>query len=45
MPFEPKQQVELDPPKDDIISLDYLSKCDGEDCATLSVAPVKRIFR
>jgi hypothetical protein len=27
--FEPKQKVELDPPKDDSISLDYLSKCDG----------------
>jgi hypothetical protein len=27
--FEPKQKVELDPPKDDPISLDYLSKCDG----------------
>ena len=30
MSFEPKTKVELDPPKDDIISLDYLSKCDGE---------------
>lgn len=29
MSFEPKQKVELDPPKDDVISLDYLSKCDG----------------
>jgi membrane-associated progesterone receptor component len=27
--FEPKQKVELDPPKDDAINLDYLSKCDG----------------
>ncbi|KAH0368952.1 cytochrome b5, partial [Aureobasidium melanogenum] len=27
--FEPKHKVELDPPKDDPISLDYLSKCDG----------------
>jgi hypothetical protein len=27
--FEPKVKVDLDPPKDDIISLDYLSKCDG----------------
>ncbi|THY61742.1 hypothetical protein D6C99_01147 [Aureobasidium pullulans] len=27
--FEPKQKVDLDPPKDDPISLDYLSKCDG----------------
>lgn len=29
MSFEPKQKVELDPPKDDLISKDYLSKCDG----------------
>ena len=32
MSFEPKQKVELDPPKDDAISLDYLSKCDGALC-------------
>lgn len=30
MSFEPKQKVDLDPPKDDIITLEYLSKCDGE---------------
>ncbi|KAK8196583.1 hypothetical protein M8818_006748 [Zalaria obscura] len=29
MPFEPKTPVQLDPPKDDPISLEYLSKCDG----------------
>ncbi|GAB1727011.1 hypothetical protein NU195Hw_g3864t1 [Hortaea werneckii] len=29
MSFEPKHKVELDPPKDDVISVDYLSKCDG----------------
>lgn len=29
MSFEPKQKVELDPPKDDPISLEYLAKCDG----------------
>ncbi|KAK4560409.1 hypothetical protein LTR86_005605 [Recurvomyces mirabilis] len=28
MSFEPKYKVELDPPKDDVISLDYLGKCD-----------------
>ena len=28
--FEPKKPVQLDPPKDDPISLEYLSKCDGE---------------
>ncbi len=29
MSFEPKQKVDLDPPKDDVISQEYLSKCDG----------------
>ena len=29
MSFEPKYKVNLDPPKDDPISLDYLAKCDG----------------
>lgn len=27
--FEPKKPVQLDPPKDDPITLDYLVKCDG----------------
>jgi hypothetical protein len=27
--FEPKVPVELDPPKDDPISLEELAKCDG----------------
>ena len=27
--FAPKQPVELAPPKDDVITSDYLSKCDG----------------
>ncbi|WPG99666.1 Hypothetical protein R9X50_00248500 [Acrodontium crateriforme] len=31
MPFEPKQKVDLDPPKDDIIGLDFLAKCDGKN--------------
>merc|ERR1712183_691881 len=31
MSFEPKTKIELDPPKDDIISLEYLSKCDGNN--------------
>ena len=30
MSFEPKQKVELDLPKDDVISTEYLSKCDGK---------------
>lgn len=29
MSFEPKHKVDLNPPKDDAISTDYLSKCDG----------------
>jgi membrane-associated progesterone receptor component len=28
--FEPKQAVQLDPPKDDPITEEYLSKCNGE---------------
>ncbi|KAK6358955.1 hypothetical protein TWF696_000127 [Orbilia brochopaga] len=27
--FEPKEPVNLDPPKDDIITKEHLSKCDG----------------
>ena len=27
--FAPKQPVDLAPPKDDVITRDYLSKCDG----------------
>ncbi|OJD35528.1 progesterone binding protein [Diplodia corticola] len=27
--FEPKNPVQLDPPKDDPIALDHLAKCDG----------------
>lgn len=34
--FEPKTPVNLDPPKDDPISLDYLEKCNGE-CLTISL--------
>ena len=30
MSFEPKYKVNLDPPKDDEISQEYLAKCDGE---------------
>lgn len=39
MSFEPKQKVELDPPKEDTISIDYLSKCDGECVAELKRQP------
>ena len=27
--FEPKQKVELDPPKDDLITIEELSQCNG----------------
>jgi len=37
MSFEPKTKVELDPPKDDPISLEYLSKCDGQNLLSLHV--------
>jgi membrane-associated progesterone receptor component len=29
MSFAPKQPVDLQPAKDDIITRDYLAKCDG----------------
>jgi membrane-associated progesterone receptor component len=32
--FEPKNPVQLNPPKDDPISLDYLAKCDGAFIST-----------
>jgi membrane-associated progesterone receptor component len=28
--FEPKTPVQLEPPKDDPITLEYLAKCDGK---------------
>ncbi|QIX01746.1 hypothetical protein AMS68_007263 [Peltaster fructicola] len=28
--FEPKEPVQLDPPKDDLIDEEYLAKCDGK---------------
>jgi membrane-associated progesterone receptor component len=28
--FEPKQAVQLDPPKDDPITVEHLAKCDGK---------------
>jgi hypothetical protein len=27
--FEPKQPIELAPPKDDVISVEHLARCDG----------------
>lgn len=34
--FEPKQPVQLDPPKDDPITMEELSKCDGMDLSLYS---------
>lgn len=42
MSFEPKQKVDLDPPKDDIITLEYLSKCDGELSTHLRVRKAQK---
>lgn len=28
--FAPKEAVQLAPPKDDVITLEHLAKCDGE---------------
>jgi hypothetical protein len=28
--FEPKNQVKLEPPRDDLITPEHLAKCDGE---------------
>ncbi|KAK5168353.1 uncharacterized protein LTR77_006923 [Saxophila tyrrhenica] len=41
MPFEPKHKVELDPPKDDVISQDYLSKCDGSNAEYPTYVAIK----
>ncbi|PVH95222.1 cytochrome b5 [Periconia macrospinosa] len=39
--FAPKQAVQLDPPKDDVISLDYLSKCDGTNDGFPTLVAIK----
>ena len=44
MSFEPKTKVDLAPPRDDIISLEHLAKCDGrhEGFPTYVVIKVSR---
>ncbi|KAI9877574.1 MAG: hypothetical protein M1830_003531 [Pleopsidium flavum] len=43
--FEPKQPVKLDLPKNDPISLEQLSKCDGTDPAHPTYVAIKgRVF-
>ncbi|KAF2816179.1 putative progesterone binding protein [Mytilinidion resinicola] len=39
--FEPKEPVTLDPPKDDPITLDYLSKCDGTNDGFPTLVAIK----
>jgi hypothetical protein len=41
--FDPKQAVQLDPPKTDPIGKDYLEKCDGELSLLLEVCPTKPV--
>lgn len=43
--FEPKKPVELAPPKDDPITLEYLAKCDGEfSCPVLDLFQVPMVW-
>lgn len=35
--FEPKTPVKLNPPKSDLISLDYLEKCNGTNVSSGSI--------
>ncbi|KAF2492079.1 putative progesterone binding protein [Lophium mytilinum] len=39
--FEPKKPVHLDPPKDDTITLEYLSKCDGTNDGFPTLVAIK----
>ncbi|KAJ5882128.1 uncharacterized protein N7529_000800 [Penicillium soppii] len=41
--FEPKVPVELDPPKDDPISLEELAKCDGTDPNRPTLVAIKGV--
>ncbi|PLB54345.1 cytochrome b5 [Aspergillus steynii IBT 23096] len=41
--FEPKVPVQLDPPKDDPISVEELSKCDGTDPNRPTLVAIKGI--
>lgn len=38
--FEPKTPVNLNPPKDEPISVEYLSKCDGTPVCVVAVLRV-----
>ncbi|KAL3424273.1 cytochrome b5-like Heme/Steroid binding domain-containing protein [Phlyctema vagabunda] len=42
--FEPKTPVNLNPPKDDPISLDHLAKCNGNDGNPCYVAIKGKVF-
>ncbi|KAJ5787373.1 hypothetical protein N7457_002363 [Penicillium paradoxum] len=41
--FAPKVAVELDPPKDDLISKEELAKCDGSDPSRPTLVAIKGI--
>jgi cytochrome b involved in lipid metabolism len=41
--FEPKVPVQLDPPKDDPITVEELSKCDGTDPSRPTLVAIKGI--
>jgi len=42
--FEPKEPVQLDPPKSDPISKDFLAKCNGVDSELCYVAIKGKVF-
>ncbi|KAK1771182.1 cytochrome b5-like heme/steroid binding domain-containing protein [Phialemonium atrogriseum] len=42
--FEPKVAVQLNPPKDDPISVEELAKCDGKDGAKCYVAIKGKVY-
>ncbi|KAJ5813929.1 uncharacterized protein N7503_000679 [Penicillium pulvis] len=41
--FEPKVPVQLDPPKDDLISTEELAKCDGTDPSRPTLVAIKGV--
>ncbi|KAI4150029.1 MAG: hypothetical protein LQ340_004306 [Diploschistes diacapsis] len=40
--FEPKEPVKLDPPKDDPITVEELSKCNGQDTSKPTYVAIKK---
>lgn len=42
--FEPKTKVELDPPKDDLISPEHLAKCNGTNGYPCYVAIKGKVY-